>query len=148
MDKLKKEERTRLMASIGREATAPETSVRRAARALGYSFQANVRRLPGTPDIVFPRLRVALFVHGCFWHKHNCRKGRSLPVSNRQFWRNKLVANLARDRRAARLLRQGGWHVYVVWECQTRAANLGRLKRRLSGLLARAARRAGQLEGC
>ena len=112
--------------------TKPELVVRRTAHALGYRFRLHRRDLPGTPDLVFPRLRTAVFVHGCFWHMHRCQR-RRIPETNRPYWAEKLLRNVRRDRRNARRLRADGWSVCTVWECQTRDAE--RLARRLARLL-------------
>lgn len=98
--------------------TAPELSVRRALHRMGLRFRLHVGDLPGTPDIVFRRSRVALFVHGCFWHRHpNCPKA-STPSTRTEFWKAKFAANVARDRRSSDALIAEGWHVQILWECQ------------------------------
>lgn len=101
---------------------------------MGYRFRLHVKDLPGKPDIVLPRHRKVIFVHGCFWHGHRCKKGRR-PASNRSFWNAKLDANLARDKRYIRALRRAGWSVLVVWQCQIerREFILERLRRFLEG---------------
>src|SRR5262249_8448030 len=98
--------------------TKPEKIVRSIARHLGCRFRLHRRDLPGTPDLVFLKLRRIIFVHGCFWHMHSCRKGRSTPASNRPFWYRKLTGNAARDRLNVAKLRRAGWRVLTVWECQ------------------------------
>jgi DNA mismatch endonuclease (patch repair protein) len=111
-----------------------ENIVRRLAHALGYRFRLHVRSLPGAPDLVFPRLRKVIFVHGCFWHRHTCGRCR-IPATRRRYWLAKIDRNAARDRRVQRALRQLGWGVMVVWECQTKAANRARLRSRLQSFL-------------
>ncbi|GMV24679.1 MAG: hypothetical protein AMXMBFR58_07100 [Phycisphaerae bacterium] len=113
--------------------TTPERMVRSVAHRLGYRFRLSGCGLPGSPDLTFPRLRAAVFVHGCFWHQHKCPRGSRVPKSNRQYWRAKLVRNTERDAKVLRELRRSGWRVLVVWECQTR--HLGRLSERLSKFL-------------
>lgn len=107
------------MASVGTRNTGPEVTLRKALHALGFRYVTNSRALPGRPDIVFPRLRKAIFVHGCFWHGHHCRWGK-LPKSRLDYWTAKIVGNRARDARALRALRRQDWRVLVVWQCQIR----------------------------
>ena len=113
------ESRSALMARIGGKDTAPELVVRRLLHSLGYRFRLHRRDLPGTPDIVFPSRRKAIFVNGCFWHAHGCRIGRP-PKSRLEFWRPKLDRNCARDIQNRKDLRSAGWGVLTVWQCQTR----------------------------
>jgi DNA mismatch endonuclease (patch repair protein) len=96
--------------------------VRRAAHALGLRFRLHRRDLPGRPDLVFPKHRVALFVHGCFWHRHpHCSKS-SLPKSRTEYWQAKFNNNVARDARVQKQLRALGWHVVIIWGCMTNDA--------------------------
>lgn len=119
-DWLTRAERSALMARIRVAHTAPELVVRRLSHRLGYRFALHRKDLPGSPDLVFPRLRCIVFVHGCFWHRHiNCRKA-SLPATRRVFWAEKLACNVARDAAACRRLRREKWHVLVIWECETK----------------------------
>jgi len=120
MDPLSKEERSRLMSRIRGKDTTPEMVVRRLVHGLGYRYRLHVRDLPGCPDLVFPSRRKVIFVHGCFWHRHSCRKGRSMPATRPKFWRTKFEGNRKRDRRFMRALRRRAWDVFVVWECQTK----------------------------
>jgi DNA mismatch endonuclease, patch repair protein len=100
--------------------TGPELLVRKAAHALGLRFRLHRRDLPGSPDLVFPKRAVALFVHGCFWHRHpTCRRA-STPKSQTAYWTRKFARNVARDRRVAAELMALGWRPVVVWECQTK----------------------------
>jgi len=98
--------------------TGPEWVVRRIAHNLGYRYRLHVSELPGKPDLVFPRFRKIVFVNGCFWHRHNCRQGRSFPKTNRKFWKSKFEENRRRDKRARAQLRRLGWGIHVVWQCQ------------------------------
>lgn len=132
-DRLSPKQRSRNMRAIKGRDTGPELTVRRLLHAMGYRFRLHRRDLPGSPDVVLPRLRAAIFIHGCFWHRHACSRGRSEPSTRRTFWRAKFAANVKRDRRAARALRCEGWRVLVVWECQTR--DLERLRERLARFL-------------
>jgi DNA mismatch endonuclease (patch repair protein) len=109
--------------------TSPELIVRRSLSALGYRYRVNGRDLPGSPDIVFVAMRKAIFVHGCFWHQHRRRSCplRSAPRSNLYYWRPKLKLNQDRDKKVLRTLRARGWHVTIIWECETeRQAQLAR----------------------
>ena len=119
-DVLTPEQRRRCMAAIRGRNTKPELVVRRLAHALGYRFRLYRKGLPGRPDLVFPRLRTAVFVHGCFWHVHDCRYGQVTPRTNAAFWANKRMSNVARDRRNSLGLETDGWKVVVVWECWTK----------------------------
>lgn len=108
------------MSRIGPKGSRPERIVRKLAHALGYRFRLHRRDLPGTPDLVFPGRRRVVFVHGCWWHRHeDCSKA-SPPKSNAEFWTAKFDRNVARDRDVERRLRDAGWKVMTVWECETR----------------------------
>lgn len=107
------------MASVGTRDTGPEMVLRRTLHRLGFRYRTNHPDLPGRPDIVFPRLKKVIFVHGCFWHGHRCRKGR-LPKTRRPYWGTKIEGNRLRDRRALRQLRTQGWSALVVWQCGLR----------------------------
>ncbi len=113
-------ERSRVMACVKSANTTPELRVRRSAHRLGFRYRLNVRALPGSPDLVFPRLKKAIFVHGCFWHRHRCKKGKSTPEHNRSYWLKKFERNVRRDAAAKKALRRLGWKTLIVWECQTR----------------------------
>ncbi|HUU09426.1 MAG TPA: very short patch repair endonuclease [Phycisphaerae bacterium] len=119
-DVLTDEQRRYCMSRIKGKDTKPEMVVRRLVHALGYRFRLHRRDLPGCPDLVLPRHRKVIFVHGCFWHRHRCRYGRPMPATRRQFWKKKFEGNKQRDARNRRALRRLGWDVLVVWECQTR----------------------------
>jgi DNA mismatch endonuclease, patch repair protein len=122
VDVVSTERRSVLMSGIRGRDTGPELAVRRAAHRLGYRFRLHRRDLPGTPDLIFPRLATVLFVHGCFWHRHEgCRLAYE-PKSNGEFWRRKFAGNVARDTRTAAELRDRGWEVLTVWECEVRKA--------------------------
>ena len=119
-DTLTPMERSRLMAKIKGKNTGPERAVRSLLHRAGYRFRIHVRTLPGTPDIVLPRHRAIVFVHGCFWHRHPNCKTASTPKSHRKFWTDKFARNVANDRKHRRQLRRLGWRVLTVWECQLR----------------------------
>lgn len=113
------EQRSRIMRAVGTKNTEPEVALRCLLHALGYRFRLHRRDLPGTPDIVFPSRRKAIFVHGCFWHSHGCLKGRA-PKSRKEYWEPKLVANRQRDARNERELEGIGWQPFIVWACELR----------------------------
>ena len=117
-DVMSPEQRSRCMSRIRNKNTPPEIIVRRLVHSSGYRFVLHKRGLPGTPDLVFPRYRKIIFVHGCFWHRHACRNGRRLPKSRVDFWTYKLAGNKARDLATRRRLRRLGWRFLVIWECE------------------------------
>ena len=119
MDRLSEERRSALMSKVKGKDTGPELLVRKAAHRMGFRFRLHRKDLPGKPDIVFPRFKVAIFVHGCFWHSHrSCPKGR-LPKSKLDYWGPKLRENTKRDRRNLSRLRKLGWQAHVIWQCET-----------------------------
>lgn len=120
VDSLTPEARSLNMAKIRGKDTGPELLVRRAAHALGLRFRLHRRDLPGTPDLVFPGRRIALFVHGCFWHRHPGCRFAYTPKSRIEFWQAKFDANVARDARKLAELSEAGWTVVTIWECETR----------------------------
>lgn len=110
--------RRALMRRIRKTDTKPELALRRLVHAMGYRFRLHRRDLPGTPDLVFPGRRKIIFVHGCFWHQHDCRLGNKRPSSNVGYWHPKLARNVERDVINRALLAEQGWQVLVVWECE------------------------------
>ncbi len=116
MDIVSRKTRSRMMSSIKRSDTKPELILRRGLHKLGFRYCLHDRRLPGTPDLVFPRYKAVIFVNGCFWHGHECHLFR-WPKSRAEFWRNKIAGNVQRDVRNSRLLGEKGWRTLVVWEC-------------------------------
>lgn len=127
-------QRRHIMQSVKSRNTKPEIVVRKALHGLGFRFRIHRADLPGKPDIVLPRWRVAVNVHGCFWHGHRCRYGR-LPKSNIDFWKKKIRLNKERDRRVIMELRKLGWSSITIWQCQTKHAD--RLIQRLVTMLSR-----------
>lgn len=119
MDRISRDERSRLMGRIGPKDTQPELAVRRAIHARGLRYRLHSKKLPGRPDLVFPSRRLVIFVHGCFWHRHlgcsNCTTPRTRP----EFWNAKFEANVARDTRIIGELKVAGWRVAIIWECET-----------------------------
>lgn len=113
-------QRSHNMSRIRSGHTRPELIVRSLVHRMGGRFRLHGKLLPGKPDIVLPGRRKVIFVHGCFWHCHNCRYGRVKPATNAEFWRQKRLQNQQRDRRQKKALQAAGWDVLVVWECWTR----------------------------
>lgn len=123
MDIVDKQTRSRMMAAIRGRDTHPELVLRKRLHAAGFRFRLHRRDLPGRPDVVLPRYRAAVLVHGCFWHRHaNCRFA-AVPASNASFWSSKFAANVERDARNIAALCKLGWRVAIVWECALRGAN-------------------------
>ena len=119
-DFLTKAKRSEMMSRIRGKDTQPELLVRRYLHAAGYRYRLHVSSLPGKPDLVFPRRRVCVFVHGCFWHGcPKCADGRRKPQSNRAYWLEKIKRNKQRDRSHVRNLRAADWKVLIIWECET-----------------------------
>jgi DNA mismatch endonuclease (patch repair protein) len=123
----------RRMARIRKSDTKPELAVRRVAHRLGYRYRLHRRNLPGTPDVVFSSLKKVVLVHGCFWHQHDCPLGRKQPAKRQEYWLPKLTRNQRRDVRNEAALRELGFDVLVVWECEIRDASA--LQRRLASFL-------------
>lgn len=110
-------QRSRMMSSIHGKDTWPERTLRSLLFAKGFRYRIHVRKLPGSPDLVFPRYRAVVFVHGCFWHRHEGCRYTTTPKTNNEFWRLKFESNVDRDRRNVEELRTLGWRVATVWEC-------------------------------
>jgi len=117
MDTRSAEQRPRIMQSVKQKDTGPEIRARKILHAMGYRFRLHRKDLPGRPDIVLPSKRKVIFVHGCFWHGHNCSKGR-LPKSSLDYWKPKIKANNQRDERVVAELAAAGFDVETVWQCQ------------------------------
>lgn len=121
-DRLTKDRRSWNMSRIGSVNTNPEIVVRSALHRMGYRFRIHVKDLPGKPDVVLPRYKTVIFVHGCFWHRHeNCREA-SKPKTNSQYWENKIARNIERDKKNSCDLTNLGWRVVVIWECELKKA--------------------------
>ena len=132
VDIVDRETRSRMMSGIRGSNTKPELALRRALHAAGFRFRLHDRRLPGKPDIVLPKFHAAVFVHGCFWHRHEGCRFATTPATRPDFWATKFKANAMRDGRALQELAEAKWRVATVWECalresgaQTVAAKLG-----------------------
>jgi len=116
--------RSRMMSGISGKNTKPEMVVRRALFSAGFRFRVHRRDLPGAPDVVLAGCRVAVFVHGCFWHQHTACRYAKVPSTRPEYWKAKLDGNTVRDRRDAEALLATGWRVLTVWECATRDRNI------------------------
>lgn len=137
VDRLTPERRSWLMSRVGGKNTTPEIRVRKSAHGLGLRFRLHRRDLPGTPDLVLSKRRVALFVHGCFWHRHSGCPNASNPTTRAKYWTDKFRANVDRDARVTSELEAACWQVVVIWECETKDADGLRriLRERVAGEL-------------
>lgn len=133
MDTLTREERSERMRRVRSRDTKPEMALRRVVWALGYRYRKNRRDVIGQPDIAFIARRRAIFLHGCFWHRHDCPSGRRAPKSRNGFWEAKFTKNVSRDARVRQDLKATGWRVLVIWECEIRDAS--RVARRVRKFL-------------
>lgn len=130
MDVYSREKRSELMSKVRTSGTAPEMIVRRKLHSLGFRYRLHIKTLPGKPDIVLPKHRAVVFIHGCFWHHHeNCPKSK-LPTTNAEFWSNKIRGNVLRDAKNISDLESLGWRTLIVWECEVKSgAYLARVLR-------------------
>ncbi len=124
VDRVTPDRRSWNMSRIRGKDTSPEVAVRSLLHQLGYRFRLHRKDLPGTPDVVFPGRRRVLMIHGCFWHRHPGCRYAYVPKSRTEFWLNKFKRNVARDKAAQRQLREKGWEVMVIWECELRDLNV------------------------
>ncbi len=115
------EKRAEVMRAVKSKDTKPELALRKALHALGYRYRLNVKNLPGKPDLVFPKHHAVIFVHGCFWHGHDCKRGARIPKSNTAYWLEKIARNKFRDKKSAAELKKLGWRVITVWECEIKS---------------------------
>jgi DNA mismatch endonuclease (patch repair protein) len=130
MDIVDRATRSRMMSGIRGKDTKPELQVRSFLHRAGLRFRLHVK-LPGKPDLVFPRFRTAVFVHGCFWHRHEGCRFAATPASNALFWQKKFTENVVRDARKEKQLADLGWRVLIVWACQLNERELGKLATRI-----------------
>ena len=121
--------RSETMRAVKSKNTGPELFVRRLIHSLGYRYHLHRKDLPGKPDLVFPGRRKVIFVHGCFWHQHDCQRGSRVPKTNVDYWLPKLSRNKGRDQKNIDLLQSSGWDVLVVWECELKDSDV--LKQRI-----------------
>lgn len=121
-DRHTKEERSYNMSCVKNKDTKPEVFIRKFIFSKGFRYRKNVKELPGCPDIVLPKYKTVIFVHGCFWHKHNCKYA-SKPKTNVEFWNKKLNGNAKRDKKIMKKLTDLGWHILVIWECEIKKWN-------------------------
>lgn len=126
-DVFSKEKRSEVMRAVKGKDTKPEVALRKALFALGYRYRLNVKGLPGKPDLVFPKHRTVIFVHGCFWHGHKCKRGARTPKSNTDYWLEKIARNKRRDKKNAAALKKLGWRVITVWECELKSLDPAKL---------------------
>lgn len=131
--------RSRMMAGIREKNTAPELLIRQNLHRLGFRFRLHDKRLPGKPDLLLPKHRAVIFVHGCFWHGHDCPAFK-WPTTRAEFWRTKIERNCENDRRHTKELREMGWRICVVWECSVRKSGGEVLAARIARWLAGASR--------
>lgn len=117
MDTVSKKKRSEIMSKVKSKNTRPEILIRKALFAKGFRYRINVKSLPGSPDIVLKKYKAVIFLHGCFWHGHDCKYGK-LPATNTKFWKEKQERNKERDQRKIRELQTLGWKVIVIWECK------------------------------
>lgn len=127
MDNLSAEDRSILMRSVRQKDTTPELIVRCTAHRLGYRFRLHRKDLPGTPDIVFPKHKTCIFVHGCFWHRHEGCKKATTPKTRKRFWKKKFEENKNRDIRKISELEALGWNSTVIWECESKDPDVVRI---------------------
>jgi len=132
-DVLTAAQRSYNMSRIRSVDTGPELRVRKVLHGMGLRYRLHGKALPGKPDLVFARARAVLFVHGCFWHMHRCKRGKPVPATNRTFWAEKRRSNVERDKRNRKALKADGWRVFEIWECQTRYEGI--IQARLDGLI-------------
>jgi len=135
-DTLTKERRSWNMSRIRGRDTEPELQLRSLLHRAGFRFRVHVKNLPGRPDVILPRYRVAIFVHGCFWHRHSGCKNATTPSTRREFWQGKFDGNVSRDARDRDALETAGWTVLTIWECELKA-NPDSVVQRLSDELRR-----------
>ena len=128
------EQRSRNMSAIKSKNTKPEIKVRKILHSMGYRFRLHVKDLPGSPDIVLPKYKTVIFVHGCFWHRHENCKYATTPKTRKEFWESKFKENVIRDKSHQKKLSAIGWKIIIVWECEIKDKNL-LINDRLKGLL-------------
>ena len=116
---MEREARSRIMRAVRSKNTTPEMKIRRLLHSLGYRYRLHRKDLPGSPDVVFPSRRKVIFVNGCFWHGHQCKRGARVPKSNTDYWLKKIARNVERDAAVCEKLQRSGWATLTIWECET-----------------------------
>ncbi|TVM33820.1 very short patch repair endonuclease [Oceanidesulfovibrio marinus] len=124
MDTVSKEKRSEIMSKIRGKDTKPEKIVRSLLHSMGYRFRLHRKDLPGKPDIVLPKYKTVIFVHGCFWHGHSICQDGHIPKSNSDYWKSKIDNNIRRDKKNMSLLSNSGWSYVIIWECETNNLNI------------------------
>jgi len=132
-DVFSKDTRAWIMRQVRGKDTKPELIIRSFIHCLGYRFRLHKKNLPGKPDLVFPSRQKVIFVHGCFWHGHKCRRGNRMPKTNVNYWKNKIERNMYRFVKQKKDLKKQGWESLVIWECQI--GDLGKLQKKILSFL-------------
>ena len=132
-DVFPRDKRSWIMSRVREKNTCPELKVRSLVHRLGYRFRLHRKDLPGRPDLVFPSRKKIVFVHGCFWHGHDCVRGHRVPKTNSKYWIEKIQRNMERDSKHQSILKAMGWNVMVIWECEVN--NSGILEEKIDGFL-------------
>jgi DNA mismatch endonuclease (patch repair protein) len=148
MDVVDSAKRSQMMAGIKSKNTQPEMLVRKFLHGRGFRFRLHTKKLPGSPDLVLPKHKVAIFVHGCFWHRHAACKYATTPSSNVDRWETKFKDNVERDERNSNALDALGWKVIVVWECELRTSSIDRLNRLITEILSENQKKQAIDENC
>lgn len=125
--------RSAIMRAVKSRDTLPERAVRKLLSASGYRYRLHSKHLPGCPDIVFAGRKKAIFINGCFWHGHPCKRGARTPKTNVSYWRSKIERNQLRDKHNIKMLRKAGWKIKIVWECELKNETLKKLLKRFLG---------------
>jgi DNA mismatch endonuclease (patch repair protein) len=135
VDIFSKRKRSEIMSNIGPKHSTQELIIRKLVFSMGYRYRLHRKALPGNPDIVFPKYKRLIFVHGCFWHGHkNCKRAK-LPATNRSFWKKKINKNVIRDKYNYAHLRKLGWKYLVIWQCQIKNDKMNYMKSKIDKLL-------------
>lgn len=132
-DNVTPEQRRRMMSGIKGKNTRPELTVRKELFRRGFRYRLHDKKLPGKPDLVFPKYKAVIFVNGCFWHKHDCKLFK-WPKSNREFWKKKIIGNIKRDKRNRDQLSSDGWRVKTIWECAVKGKSNDGIEKEISKL--------------
>jgi DNA mismatch endonuclease (patch repair protein) len=134
MDTVDTKTRSKIMKSVPQKETKPEMRLRKALHWMGFRYRLHDKKLPGSPDLVFPKYKAVIFVHGCFWHRHGCKQT-TTPATRKDFWRAKFDANAERDKKNVSDLESAGWRVMTVWECELKNADENELFKKIRKFL-------------